>query len=150
MDRREVLQIVRDKTWRSHWNERGDTADCQYSIAWSHDDRLLYTGNVRGVISAWDISTGQELWSTRGHPSTVRSISLHPDGRRLASGGNDRVVRIWDAASGQKLLTLRGDGKHGHSVVWSADGRMLASVRESMNVWDASPAFEQEKQPAAR
>jgi WD40 repeat protein len=46
-------------------------------------------------IKFWDLPTGKELFTLRGHNGAVHSITLSPNGKTLASGGTDGVIRLW-------------------------------------------------------
>jgi len=48
------------------------------------------------AIKVWDVKTGSELFTFRGHTGPVASVSFSPDSQRLASGAYDGTVRIWD------------------------------------------------------
>src|SRR5262249_45088604 len=43
----------------------------------------------------WDVETGFEILTLRGHRSSVWCLAFSPDGR-LATASLDRSVRIWD------------------------------------------------------
>ena len=49
------------------------------------------------TIRIWDVATGQEILTLKGHTSEVRSIRFLEAGRKLMSASNDGTIRIWDA-----------------------------------------------------
>jgi WD40 repeat protein len=51
-----------------------------------------------GEIKLWDIASGEETLTLRGHTEAVYSLAFSSDGSRLVSGGADRTVKIWDAS----------------------------------------------------
>jgi len=79
-----------------------------FSLAWSHDGRLLAAGGgIRlddGVatrpydmdIRIWDIQTQQVKLRLHGHTGNVTGIFFMPDGRTLVSGSEDKSIRIWN------------------------------------------------------
>jgi len=48
-------------------------------------------------VKVWDVASGQETLTLKGHRGPVLSVAFTSDGRRLVSGSDDETVRIWDA-----------------------------------------------------
>jgi WD40 repeat protein len=103
-----------------------------------------------GEVRVWDITTGQEALSLKGHTNGVTSVAFSPDGRWLASASFDRTVRVWDATTGREIRTLTGHAALVWSVAFSPDGRRLASAAGDnrfntpgeLKVWDADTGQE--------
>lgn len=53
------------------------------------------TGNSQGAIYLWDLETGEEINSLRGHNARVTAIRFSNNGKLMASSSNDGVVNIW-------------------------------------------------------
>src|SRR5439155_20146064 len=94
-------------------------------------------------VKLWDLMTGEEVLTLRGHSSGVRSVAFSRDGNRLASASGDRSVRVWNATpleeeARQEVLTFRGHDGGVRSVAFSPDGRHLASAGDDATVrfWD--------------
>src|SRR5262249_24868230 len=66
-----------------------------FTPAWSPDGRRLAASNDAGVLTLWDMDTGQERLTLRGNTARVWSLAWSGDGRRLASGGDDGQVVVW-------------------------------------------------------
>jgi COMPASS component SWD3 len=41
-----------------------------------------------GTIKLWDVKTGREIRTLKGHSSFINSVAFSPDGRIIASGSN--------------------------------------------------------------
>jgi WD40 repeat protein len=107
-----------------------------------------------GFVRLWDVRTGKELHTLKGHGNGVRSVAFAPDGKRLVSGSHDGTVRVWDAASGKELrkvdVPVRGrpsdpkgmgmDRGGVYAVAFSRDGEAVASgdYDGTVYVWDAA------------
>jgi WD40 repeat protein len=69
-----------------------------WSVAWSHDGRMLATGGEDHQIRLWEVATGQERACLTGHEGPVSALAFTADGYRLISGSSDTTVLIWDLA----------------------------------------------------
>jgi WD40 repeat protein len=109
-------------------------------LAFSPDGKTLSSGYYDRTVRVWNISTGQETLTLKGHNDQVSSVAFSPDGTRLASASGP-IMKVWDALTGQEILTLKGHNDRVSSVAFSPDGKRLASASEerTVRVWDARP-----------
>jgi WD40 repeat protein len=101
---------------------------------------LLATASLDGTARLWDVDSGEELATLRGHDAPVNQVAVRPDGARIATGSEDHTVKVWDPLTGRQLLTLYGHEYLVYGVAFSPDGRLLAS---------ASPDGDRRRAPAA-
>lgn len=108
------------------------------SLSFNPDGELLATGDTRGDIHLWQVSTFKQMLSLKGHEGWVWSVSFSPDGQMLASSSQDRTIKLWDTHTGQCLKTLQGGDYVTQSVEFSPDGKILASGDRDATVrlWD--------------
>jgi WD40 repeat protein/tRNA A-37 threonylcarbamoyl transferase component Bud32 len=139
------------KVWRVSSGQallslRGDTC-----VAFSPDGQRLAYGVAGQGVTVAQVTTGEPLFTLRGHAGGVRSVAFNPDGQRLASSGasGDGTVKLWEATTGQELLSFKLlpllDRYEGfYQVVFSPDGQRLAATSgDGVKVWDATPLAEQ-------
>src|SRR5262249_54127509 len=77
-------------------------------VAFSPDGRYLASasGNLikpitdpssgPGEIKLWEVITGENLLTLRGHQREIASLAFSPDGRHLATAGWDRIIKVWN------------------------------------------------------
>jgi len=128
------LDYVLDEALITFGSDQGALA-----IAFSPDGKRIATGYV--TITIWDIATGAEIRTLKGHKAALVSLAFSPDGERIISGSMDKLVKVWDANSGEELMTLEGheSGKGIASVDLSTDGKQIVSIGYDgiIKVWDA-------------
>ena len=78
------------------------------SVAFAPDGKTLATGSWDRTVKLWDVTTGKELATLKGHTDAVSSVAFAPDGKTLATGSVDQTVKLWDVTTGKELATLKG------------------------------------------
>ena len=117
------------------WPDAGETSatvladdlERAYQVRFSADGHHVAAAAADSTVRLWDVSTGVQLRTFRGHDGPVIGVDFSPDGTRIASCGFDRTVRLWDVASGESGGVLEGHGFYVWAVAFSADGTILAS-----------------------
>jgi hypothetical protein len=115
-------------------------SDPAEGLAFSQDGkRLAFSSHVE--VKVFDVASGAETITLRGHAQRVFGVAFSRDGKRLATGSEDGTVKLWDAVTGQEVFSLAGDARDVNSVCFNPDGRLLASGGGdgSVKVWDARP-----------
>jgi WD40 repeat protein len=75
----------------------------------------------------WDVGTGKERATLKGHTGPVISVAYSPDGKTLASGSWDNTIKLWDVATG-KARTAVTERFVDFPLAFSPDSKTLAYV----------------------
>jgi WD40 repeat protein len=93
------------------------------------------------VIKIFDLETGFEVNTLRGHETPVTALALTPDGRYAISASFwDGKIKIWELDSYTEIATLYGHNDFVTSVAITRDGRHLISTSKdtTLKVWNLS------------
>jgi WD40 repeat protein/serine/threonine protein kinase len=110
------------------------------NLAFSPDGKRIAIGAKEHTVVIWDVESGQELTTLRGHSGDVCTVAFSPDGRWVASAGEDSTVKVWDSHTGKIIRSFRGHTGLVNSLAFRRDGRSLISGSrdKTVKVWDLS------------
>jgi WD domain, G-beta repeat len=84
--------------------------DAAMAVRFSPDGRTLAAGTQSNEVVLWEVATGQQRASVRGHEGWIEVLTFAPDGNRLASGSSDTTTLIWDLRGGPAPATPPSEG----------------------------------------
>jgi RNA polymerase sigma factor (sigma-70 family) len=134
------------------WSDSGKPARTGDHLAFSSDGRLLASSDG-SVLHVWEVATGKEIGTFRGHRGEIRSLAFSANGRRLASSSLDSTVLLWDLAVALRAAgpaagkaeeqgvaewwedLLSADARRGYAAVWrlaEAPARSVPLLRERL------------------
>jgi WD40 repeat protein/tRNA A-37 threonylcarbamoyl transferase component Bud32 len=105
------------------------------ALAFAPDGKALATA-VPLKVTVWDVTTGRERFTIRGHMFT--KLAFAPDGQTLALMGGD-TVEVRDVATGHVRTSFKGRQFNTvRSLVLAPDGQNLATTSgdETVKFWD--------------
>jgi WD40 repeat protein len=112
------------------------------AVALSPDGKYVIAGgDMKNSLKIWDIFTGKELWTLKGHEQDrFTSVAFSPDGKYALSGSFDKTAILWDVATGKEVRTFRGHTAMVLSVAFSPDGKYAAtgSRDNTIKLWDVA------------
>jgi WD40 repeat protein len=73
-----------------------------FDVKFGSDGKTLASGSADKTIKLWDVRTGKETATLKGHTDFVYTVAFSPDEEMLASGGVDRTIILWDVKAGKK------------------------------------------------
>jgi WD40 repeat protein/ankyrin repeat protein/uncharacterized protein YecT (DUF1311 family) len=115
------------------------------SVAYSPDGHYALSGSNDRSLKLWDIATGKEIRTFKGHMGRITSCVFSPDGRYVLSGSLDKTMKLWDVATGKEIRIFTGHSDIVTSVAFSPDGRYAlsgSSNQHSMKLWDINTGKE--------
>lgn len=125
-------QFVAELTTGSHQL----SSNALTAVAIMPDNTTLLIGDCKGYVSAYNLGTMQQLWSTSVQWSAINCIAVSADGKFFATASDDKTVWIWDAASNRYLRNIRHEAAV-KSIAISPDGTLLATVgADNARIWE--------------
>jgi RNA polymerase sigma factor (sigma-70 family) len=117
-------------------------------IAFSPDERTLYSLHEDGVLRTWETATGKEIRRTVIGASRG---SFSPDGQVLAVT-KEGVVHLIEPATGKELRRLAARPQNVHRLIYSPDGRTLLTWGnvDGMVLWDPATGKELRRLPRVK
>jgi WD40 repeat protein len=106
-----------------------------WGLAVSAEGTLLLSGSEDMTVKLWDLDTGQEKLTLRGHQDRPRHVAFSP-GNRLAASADDSTVKVWNLSTGQELATLGRTENAITALRFAPDGRtVFAGSEDGVQVW---------------
>jgi WD40 repeat protein/serine/threonine protein kinase len=135
------------KSWESNKGSQleplsGHAAEVN-AIAFSPDDSMLVTGDLKGNVLVWSLEKRKVIWKLKGHTKKISAISFLKDGNRVVTASIDNSVGQWDISTGKEIERLVL--KHPNSVIAMQVVPELNQVVTSctdryVRIWDAEKA----------
>lgn len=156
-----TLAVSLDRRLIAAGNERGDVVlwDAQtfelqrtlggldgpvFDLAFSRDSaRLAGVTNRpanRPEIDVWDVITGDEVASYRGHSAQITGMDILVAANLVASASSDGTLTLWEASSGREVRSIQAgpDQRWFSALAFSPNGAQLVtgSLAGELSFWN--------------
>jgi len=121
------------------------------SVAFAPDGKHLAVGDTGGLITLWNIQSGEKTATFEKHRMPILCLAFSADGKRLAAGGGDEgqptwsqllngELRLWDVDSQQLLGECRAVRSLLHDVSFNLQGTTIAAatLEGTVVLWDVN------------
>jgi WD40 repeat protein len=82
-------------------------------------------------LRLWDVASGKEVMTWKGHPSKVEYVAFLPEGKEAVSSGNDGKIRLWNVVTGDELPPLVANEGDLSQVMLTCMGKSILFVGKS-------------------
>ncbi|MFO1005156.1 MAG: protein kinase [Planctomycetaceae bacterium] len=96
------------------------------SLTWSHDSRIIATGDNDGKVLLWDANSLQVLRRFEDHSATVRQILLLDAGQTLVTVSNESTVCVRNLSEEDLVVNKWREVQDVYCVALLPDGDTLA------------------------
>lgn len=109
-----------------------------YSVNLHPSESHLVTGGYDQTVRLYDIPTGANVKTFRGHVASVCDAQFNRHANLIVSGSKDGTIRLWDILSGLCVHTLRQTLGEVTSISLASNGFLLlsGSRNNSNRLWD--------------
>jgi WD40 repeat protein len=76
------------------------------ALSVSPDCRFMLSGSKDKTIILWDVSSGKQIHTFRGHSGEIMYLRFADSKGKIFSGSSDETVKIWDLKSGNEVVSL--------------------------------------------
>jgi WD40 repeat protein len=66
----------------------------------------ILSGSSDHTLKLWDVQSGQEVRTFKGHEDSVTGVCFAPGGKTILSGSDDHTLKLWDLETGQCSKTI--------------------------------------------
>jgi WD40 repeat protein len=120
----------------------GHLCEPVYNLRLGAHGKFIFTGSDDALIKCWSATTGNLLYTMRGHRSSINYMQIDHGNRNIASADNARLgeVRISAIESGRTKAVLRGHTKLVNMLEFDIATGCLITVSDdgTARVWHPS------------
>ncbi|MEI7684002.1 MAG: serine/threonine-protein kinase [Planctomycetota bacterium] len=105
-------------------------------LAFSPDDRWLFSGSDDKTLRVWDLQLGREVQRLARHGGAVTCLAVSGDGDSIFTGSRDQTLLRWDLRSGQPVQTWNATGGPILGIALTANRIATAHFDTCVRLWN--------------
>ncbi len=74
-------------------------------VAFAPDGQSFASGGTDGIVSIWDVSSGETTDQFTDHDNAITALAYGPDGDVVASGDTFGYIKVWRLDTGEEQNT---------------------------------------------
>ncbi|MBD2772519.1 WD40 repeat domain-containing protein [Iningainema tapete] len=113
-----------------------------HSASFSKDGKMIAAATPQGIV-LWDITTGKQLKSFKGHSDWSKNVIFSPNSKLIAAFSSDdkatdRTVQLWNIKTGEEIKTIKENFNLVNDISFSPDSKTIAFANRDSTVrlWD--------------
>lgn len=109
-----------------------------FTVAFHPSQPLIASGSYNGIVTVFDLNTGETKTSFSSNPGGTMNITFTGDGSFLAAAGEDGRINLFDTEAFKTAGTLTGHEQGITSLSFSGKGEKLLSCGDdgTIRLWD--------------
>jgi serine/threonine protein kinase len=110
----------------------------KFPVSFKNPGDLVVSASADKTIKVWNLKTGKEIRTFKGHVADVNAVAISPDGQMLVSASDDRTIKLWNLNTGKEIRTFKGHVADVNAVAFSPEGNNIAtgSDDKTVKIWN--------------
>jgi WD40 repeat protein len=133
-----VIWELRSGRELSTFNRRGSVMCGALTVTVTPDGQQLIAGAEGHLVKVWELGSGREVRTLKGHRDDVNGVAVTPDGQHVISASQDKTLKVWEPGSRLEPPPFKGhtDAVYGVAVTPGGQYLISASWDKTVKVWE--------------
>ena len=107
-------------------------------VKFSPDGQVLATANTNYSIKFWQVDSGQDIRTFKGHNNRISNVDFSRDNQIFLTASADRKIKIWDLTNGNCIDTIDVHTNTLRTAIFHPSGKFIASCGDDglIKFWD--------------